>query len=157
MMNRSDWRMRYTLIMGLLVAVALISTGTDASDKTGVLKASNVIGMKVESTEGKSLGKIKDLVLDPEEGDVQYAVLDFGGFLGIKDKYFVVPWEVIHFTPNGKKILLDVSKRDLKNAPGFDKNHWPDFSDEQQQVTIYEFYEVPLPQGEQQGKKREED
>ena len=71
MMNRSDWRMRYTLIMGLLVAVALISTGTDARDKTGVLKASNVIGMKVESTEGKSLGKIKDLVLDPDEGDVE--------------------------------------------------------------------------------------
>ena len=158
MTNRSEWRMRYTLNMGLLVAVALISTGAaEARDKTGVLKASNVIGMKVESTEGKSLGKIKDLVLDPDEGDVQYAVLDFGGFLGIKDKYFVVPWEVIHFTPNGKKILLDVSKRDLKNAPGFDKNHWPDFSDEQQQVTIYEFYEVPLPQGEQQGKKREED
>ena len=154
MMKRSEWRMRYTLLMGLLVAMVLISTGAEARDKTGVLKASNVIGMKVESTEGKSLGKIKDLVLDPEEGDVQYAVLDFGGFLGIKDKYFVVPWEVIHFTPNGKKILLDVSKRDLKNAPGFDKNHWPDFSDEQQQVTIYEFYEIPLPQGEKQDTKR---
>lgn len=102
------------------------------------------------------MGKIKDLVLDPAEGDVQYAVLDFGGFLGIKDKYFVVPWEAITFTSNGKKILLDVSKRDLKNAPGFDKNHWPDFSDEQQQVTIYEFYEIPLPQGEKQDKKREE-
>lgn len=157
MMKRSEWRTRYTLIISLLIAVVLIGTGAEARDKTGVLKASNVIGMKVESTEGKSLGKIKDLVLDPDEGDVQYAVLDFGGFLGIKDKYFVVPWEVIHFTPNGKKILLDVSKRDLKNAPGFDKNHWPDFSDEQQQVTIYEFYEVPLPQGEQQGKKREND
>ena len=156
-MKRSEWRTRYTLIISLLIAVVLIGTGAEARDKTGVLKASNVIGMKVESTEGKSLGKIKDLVLDPDEGDVQYAVLDFGGFLGIKDKYFVVPWEAIHFTPNGKKILLDVSKRDLKNAPGFDKNHWPDFSDEQQRVTIYEFYEVPLPQGEQQGKKREND
>lgn len=145
MMKESEWRMRYTLIMSLLVAGAMISTGVEARDKTGVLKASNVIGMKVESTEGKSLGKIKDLVLDPAEGDVQYAVLDFGGFLGIKDKYFIVPWEAINFTPNGKKIMLDVSKRDLKNAPGFDKNHWPDFSDPQQQVTIYEFYEIPLP------------
>jgi sporulation protein YlmC with PRC-barrel domain len=145
MMKESEWRMRYTLIMSLLVAGTMISTGVEARDKTGVLKASNVIGMKVESTEGKSLGKIKDLVLDPAEGDVQYAVLDFGGFLGIKDKYFIVPWEAINFTPNGKKIMLDVSKRDLKNAPGFDKNHWPDFSDPQQQVTIYEFYEIPLP------------
>lgn len=138
------WRV-HTLIMSLLVAVVMASTSVEARDKTGVLKASNVIGMKVESTEGKSLGKIKDLVLDPDEGDVQYAVLDFGGFLGIKDKYFIVPWEAINFTPNGKKIMLDVSKRDLKNAPGFDKNHWPDFSDQQQQVMIYEFYEVSLP------------
>ena len=145
MMKHSEWTMRQTVIMSLLVAMVMISTAVEGRDKTGVLKASDVIGMKVESTEGKSLGKIKDLVLDPGEGDVQYAVLDFGGFLGIKDKYFVVPWEAIHFTPNGKKILLDVSKRDLKNAPGFDKKHWPDFSDPQQQVTIYEFYEIPLP------------
>jgi len=145
MMKSSElWRV-HTLIMSLLVAVVMASTSVEARDKTGVLKASNVIGMKVESTEGKSLGKIKDLVLDPDEGDVQYAVLDFGGFLGIKDKYFIVPWEAINFTPNGKKIMLDVSKRDLKNAPGFDKNHWPDFSDQQQQVMIYEFYEVSLP------------
>lgn len=145
MMKQSEWRMRHTLVMSLLAAMVMTSTLAEARDKTGVLKASDVIGMKVESTEGKNLGKIKDLVLDPAEGDVQYAVLDFGGFLGIKDKYFIVPWQAITFTPNGKKIVLDVSKRDLKNAPGFDKNHWPDFSDQQQQVTIYEFYEIPLP------------
>jgi len=77
MMKRSEWRMRYTLLMGLLVAMVLISTGAEARDKTGVLKASNVIGMKVESTEGKSLGKIKDLVLDPEEGRCPVCRLGF--------------------------------------------------------------------------------
>lgn len=152
MMKRSGLWMWHNL-MSLLVAVVMMSTGAEARDKTGVLKASDVIGMKVEGTDGKSLGKIKDLVLDPDEGDVQYAVLDFGGFLGIKDKYFIVPWEAINFKPNGKKIVLDVSKRDLKKAPGFDKNHWPDFSDQQQQVMIYEFYEIPLPQGEKEGEK----
>ncbi len=155
MTKRSQWWWRWhTVIMSLLLAVVRTSTGVEARDKTGVLKASDVIGMKVEGTNGKSLGTIKDLVLDPDEGDVQYAVLDFGGFLGIKDKYFIIPWEAITFTPNGKKIMLDVSKRDLKNAPGFDKNHWPDFSDQQQQMLIYEFYEIPFPQGEKkQGTK----
>lgn len=139
------WRW-HNLIMGVLVAVIVVMTGSavEARDKTGVLKASDVIGMKVEGTDGKSLGTIKDLVLDPAEGDIQYAVLDFGGFLGIKDKYFVVPWEAITFNANGKKIVLDVSKRDLKKAPGFDKNHWPDFSDQEQEVLIYEFYEIPF-------------
>jgi sporulation protein YlmC with PRC-barrel domain len=141
--------------MSALVAVIVVMTDStvEARNKTGVLKASDVIGMKVEGTDGKSLGTIKDLVLEPAEGDIQYAVLDFGGFLGIKDKYFVVPWEAITFNANGKKIVLDVSKRDLKKAPGFDKKHWPDFSDQQQEVLIYEFYEIPFARPENQEKK----
>ncbi len=153
MRKRSPLWQWHHLIISLLVAVVMTSTAVDARDKTGVLKASDVIGMKVEGTDDKSLGTIKDLVLDPVEGDIQYAVLDFGGFLGIKDKYFVVPWEAITFNATGKKIVLDVSKRDLKKAPGFDKNHWPDFSDQQQQVLIYEFYEIPFTKEEKQEKK----
>ena len=57
------------------------------------------------------------------------------------------------FNLNGDKIILDVSKRDLKKEPGFDKTHWPDFSDRQQQVLIYEFYEVPVPKEEKQRQK----
>jgi sporulation protein YlmC with PRC-barrel domain len=130
-----------TLIVMLLGTASLV----DAKDKSGVLKASELIGMKVEGTDGKNLGKIRDLVIDPEYGDIEYAVLDFGGFLGIGDKYFAVPWDALKKTENGKKIALDTTKRDLKKAPGFDKNNWPDLSDQQQTVIIYEFYEVPLP------------
>jgi sporulation protein YlmC with PRC-barrel domain len=139
-----DMRWR-ALTLGVILASFIMATAVDARDKSGVLKASDVIGIKVEGTDGKNLGNIKDLVLNPSDGDVQYVVLDFGGFLGIKDKYFAMPWEVLQFDQNGKKITLDVSKRDLKKAPGFDKNHWPDFTDQQQQVIIYEFYEVPIP------------
>lgn len=112
-----------------------------ARDKSGVLKASDLIGMNVQGTDGKKLGDIKDLVIDPEEGSVEYAVLEFGGFAGIGDKYFAVPWEALQFDQTNKKLLLDVHKKDLKNAPGFDKNNWPDLSLEQ--VVIYDFYEVP--------------
>ena len=117
----------------------------DARDKSGVLKASDLIGTKVEGTDGKNLGSIKDLVIDPEEGDVQYAVLDFGGFAGIGDKYFAVPWEALHWDQAKEKIALDLHKKELKDAPGFDKNNWPDFRE--QQVVIYEFYEVPASGG----------
>jgi len=133
------------LAFGLIIAVLVSVSVADAKDKSGVLKASDLIGMKVQGTDGKNLGKIRDLVIDPD-GDIQYAVLDFGGFLGVGDKYFAVPWDALQRTDNGKKIALDTTKRDLKKAPGFDKNHWPDLSDRTQQVVIYEFYEVPLPQ-----------
>lgn len=117
----------------------------EARDKSGVLKASDLIGMKVQGTDGKNLGSIKDLVIDQDDGDIQYAVLDFGGFAGIGDKYFAVPWEALRLDQDNKKLALDLHKKDLKDAPGFDKNNWPDFS--QQQVVIYEFYEVPQPNG----------
>lgn len=69
-------------------------------------------------------------------------MLDFGGIVGIGDKYFAVPWEALQLDLSKKKIMLDVSKKDLKQAPGFDKNNWPNLSE--QKVFIYEFYEVPL-------------
>jgi sporulation protein YlmC with PRC-barrel domain len=114
-----------------------------ARDKSGVLKASDLIGMNVQGTDGKKLGNIRDLVIDPEEGGIDYAVLEFGGFAGIGDKYFAVPWEALQLDQTNKKLSLDVHKKDLKNAPGFDKKNWPDLN--LSQVMIYEFYEVPQP------------
>jgi len=128
---------------GMIIAVSGAVIVADAKDKSGVLKASELIGMKVQGSDGKNLGKIRDLMIAPD-GAVRYAVLDFGGFLGIGDKYFAVPWDALQRTQNGKAIALDTTKRDLKQAPGFDKKHWPDFSDRQQEVVIYEFYEVPM-------------
>ena len=126
----------------LMMLGPLSDMSAQAADRSGVLKASDMIGMKVEDTEGKGLGDIRDLVIDPEDGTVQYAVLEFGGFAGMGEKYFAVPWEALQLNQNEKKIALDVSKKDLKHAPGFDKNHWPDLSHEQQ-IAIYEFYDVP--------------
>jgi sporulation protein YlmC with PRC-barrel domain len=135
----------HLLAFGALVVtlVTAFSLPAQARDKSGVLKASDLIGMNVQGTDGKKLGDIKDLVIDPEEGGIEYAVLEFGGFAGIGDKYFAVPWEALQLDETNKKLSLDVHKKDLKNAPGFDKNNWPDLGLEQ--VVIYEFYEVPQP------------
>ena len=135
----------HLLAFGALVVTlaTAFSLPAHARDKSGVLKASDLIGMNVQGTDGKKLGNIKDLVIDPDEGGVEYAVLEFGGFAGIGDKYFAVPWEALRLDQTNKKLSLDVHKKDLKNAPGFDKNNWPDLSLEQ--VVIYEFYEVPQP------------
>ena len=129
--------------LGALAVLLLTGFGlpAQARDKSGVLKASELIGMSVQGTDGKKLGDIKDLVIDPEEGGVEYAVLEFGGFAGIGDKYFAVPWDALQLDQSNKRLLLDVHKRELKDAPGFDKNNWPDLNLDQ--GLIYEFYEVP--------------
>lgn len=134
------------VIMAAVLALLTVNVpSADARDKSGVLKITTMVGMKVQDTEGKRLGEIKDLVIDPADGSIGYAVLDFGGFLGIGDKYFAVPWEALQWTPDHKAIVLDVSKKDLKQAPGFDKNHWPDLGSEEQALLIYEYYGMPLP------------
>ena len=131
--------------LALMALLAANAPSAEARDKSGVLKVSTVVGMKVQDTEGKRLGDIKDLVIDPADGSIGYAVLDFGGFLGIGEKYFAVPWEALQWTPDYKAIVLDVSKKDLKQAPGFDKNQWPDLGSEEQALIIYEYYGMPLP------------
>jgi sporulation protein YlmC with PRC-barrel domain len=132
-------------MLAVIACLALSVQIAEARDKSGVMKVSNVVGMKVQDTDGKKLGDIKDLVIDPMDGSIGYAVLDFGGFLGIGDKYFAVPWEALQWTVDRKAIVLDVTKRDLKQAPGFDKNNWPDLGSEEQALVIYEFYGMPLP------------
>jgi len=139
--------MTYQRIMGVLLVVACMGTvlPVEAKDKSSVLKASQLLGMKVEGTDGKKLGSIKDMVVDPVDGSIDYLVLDFGGLAGIGDKYFAVPWGAFQFAPDGKKLAIAATKKDLKDAPGFDKSNWPDLSDQAQITTIYEFYEVPVP------------
>ena len=138
--------------MMILAATIFVMIGTldttQARDKSGVLKGSDLIGMKVEGMDGKKLGTIKDLVIDPINGDVDYAVLDYGGFLGVNDKYFAVPWEALKISADRKKALLDVTKKDLKRAPGFDKTQWPDLASRDQAIVVYEFYGVALPEEE---------
>jgi sporulation protein YlmC with PRC-barrel domain len=98
--------------------------------------------MHVRNTAGEDLGKIKDLVIDVNSGKVIYAALDFGGFLGVGDKLFAVPWHSLQVkgTDKDQYLVLDATKERLKQAPGFDKNHWPDMANGNWAVDVDRFY-----------------
>jgi sporulation protein YlmC with PRC-barrel domain len=106
-----------------------------------VLQATTLLGSKVANRSGEQLGTLKDLVIDLEDGRIAYAVLSFGGFLGMGDKLFAIPWEAL-LLKQDHTFVLDVDKEVLKEAPGFDKDHWPD--DAQYEagwlLDIYEYY-----------------
>ena len=104
------------------------------------LSTSTLTGTDVRNRQGENLGDIKDFVLDIETGRVLYAVLDFGGFLGIGDKYFAVPLEAFRADTQSEKLVLDVDKARLENAPGFDKNDWPSTPNETFVESVYDFY-----------------
>jgi len=107
-----------------------------------VVKATNVINVDVKSPSKENLGKIEDIILDKRGGQVRYAVLSFGGFLGLGDKLFALPWKSIHYSPEDKSFILNVDKEKLKNAPGFDKNNWPNMADPQWEKSILNYYDA---------------
>ena len=105
-----------------------------------VLSTSAIIGDGVVNRAGEKLGKIEELMLDLEKGRVAYAILSFGGFLGMGEKLFAIPFEALKLDPSREHFTLDVDKDKLKNAPGFDRNHPPQASDRTWGAEVYKFY-----------------
>jgi len=93
------------------------------------LTATSIIGDSVENPEGDDLGKIDNLMINLNTGVVEYAVLEFGSFLGIGGKLFAIPFSELRLNPDRELFVLSRDKEYLKQSPGFDKAHWPDTND----------------------------
>lgn len=115
---------------------------TATHEKVNVLSANTLIGDDVVNPQGENLGEIKELMIDPQTGHVGYAVLSFGGFLGLGDKLFAIPFQSLKLRPDQKDFVLDVSKEKLENAPGFDKDDWPSTTDRAWGTEIHTYYGV---------------
>jgi len=105
-----------------------------------VLSASSICSDRVWNNAGEELGAIEELMIDTDTGQVAYAVLSFGGFLGFGDKLFAVPWHALKLDAANKAFRLNVEKKVLENAPGFDKDNWPDMADSAWGNEIYQHY-----------------
>ncbi len=116
----------------------------DASAGPGpeVMDAATLIGDKVVNANGDTLGKIEAIMLDVGSGRIAYAVLSFGGFLGIGSKLFAIPWSALTLDAKEKRFVLNVSKEKLENAEGFDKDHWPSMADTAWAIKVHEYYAV---------------
>src|SRR6516225_5581456 len=86
-----------------------------------ILSASTLSGNSVRNAAGDSLGKVDEIMIDIPAGRVAYAVLSFGGFLGLGNKLFAVPWSALKVDEDEKCFVLNADKRSMENAPGFDK------------------------------------
>jgi len=105
-----------------------------------LLSTTSLRDTTVVNRQGETLGDIKDMMLDPQSARVEYAVLDFGGFLGIGDKYFAVPLQAFEIDRTNERLILDVTKDRLETAPGFDKTDWPSTADPAFTESVYDFY-----------------
>ncbi len=111
--------------------------GSDANSPVRVLTATSIIGDKVENTKGEKIGNIKDIMLNVHDGSVEYLVIEFGGFLGIGEKLFAVPFSALRLNSKKRDFILDVEKKFLETAPGFNKDHWPETNSHYSDVNVY--------------------
>lgn len=107
---------------------------------SNLVKASDIKDIKVKNMANEDLGKIDDFMVHLDSGKIAYAVLSFGGILGIGNKLFAVPWPALSLDSDRRELILDVAKERLENAPGFDKDSWPDMADTAWGENIHKFY-----------------
>jgi len=110
--------------------------------KPNIKSVSALGGVKVINKADEKLGKIEDFMVDLATGRIAYAVLSFGGFLGIGNKLFAIPINALKLDLDKESFILDVDKERLENAPGFDTSDWPDMADPEWGTKVHSFYGV---------------
>jgi sporulation protein YlmC with PRC-barrel domain len=136
------------VFLGVITLLSLAcAVGSFAQDRElpwNLIRGNTFIGANVENPQGQNLGEIKDVVIDRASGRMAYAVVSFGGFLGMGEKLFAVPWGAFS-QPKADKdtFVLDVDKERLKNAPGFDANNWPQMASREWVTSLYSYYNIP--------------
>jgi sporulation protein YlmC with PRC-barrel domain len=107
------------------------------------IRASRVRGTEVYNAEGEHLGHIDDIVLGKRDGKAQYAIMSFGGFLGIGEKYHPLPWESLTYDPGRGGYVVSVSREQLEGAPSYAVEEEPDWADPDYGRRLRAYYGYP--------------
>ena len=117
----------------------VVIDGTTEPDFTGTpiveLDGTDVVGKS-----GEKLGKIEDVAIEKVSGDVAYAILSFGGVLGIGAKYHPVPWKLLKYDTEQRAYVVPMTKDDLHKAPMIDENEMSGWNDSLSRDAIYGYY-----------------
>ncbi|MDR7032627.1 PRC-barrel domain-containing protein [Mesorhizobium sp. BE184] len=115
---------------------------TTQTGHTEAISASRVIGTSVYNTEGDSIGSIEDVMLDKLSNGIMFAVIGFGGFLGIGEKYHAIPWSSLDYDGDKGGYVVPYSKEQLKAAPAYSIKELTTADGETARNASYEYYGV---------------
>jgi sporulation protein YlmC with PRC-barrel domain len=111
--------------------------GKHANTPLRILTASSIIGDKVYNHSHEKMGDIKDIMIDLKAGCIAYLIIEFGGFLGIGEKYFAIPFRLLSVDSERGVFILNQKREVLERAPGFDRDHWPDTNSHELQSLLH--------------------
>ena len=115
---------------------------TTTRETTSLIPAEKVQGTNVYNTAGETLGSIYDLMLDKKSGHVAYAIMSFGGFLGIGDSYHPLPWSILKYDSNQGGYVVNLDKRQLEGAPSYPADAAPEWGNRDYETGIHDYYGV---------------
>jgi sporulation protein YlmC with PRC-barrel domain len=118
----------------------IIGSGVGHGPGPEVMAAATLDGDKVITSDGEHVGKISDIMLDVRSGRVAYAVLSEGGFLGMGTTLHAIPWSALTLDTDEKCFRVDITAQQLKDDPGFDKDHWPSMADATWGAQLHAYY-----------------
>ncbi len=106
----------------------------DSKTHGTAVRASQLKGTRLENAQGDHVGDIHDIVIDPTNGDIRYVTVTYGGFLGLGNKLYAVPFEAFQVRRDSADaddytMILNVSEERVKAAEGFEDSDWPNFAD----------------------------
>jgi len=122
-----------------------MATTIDARKETvSLIGSDKVEGTSVYGADDRKIGSVQRVMIDKISGKVAYAVISFGGFLGMGEDYFPMPWANLKYDTDLNGYRVAATEDQLKNAPKYNRNTDWDWSDRQRDRTVYDYYHTPL-------------
>ena len=113
-----------------------------ASGHTTAIRAERVIGTEVKDSSGKTIGKIEDIVLEKTDNKIMFAVVGFGGVLGMGEKFHPLPWSVLDYDPGQNAFIVPYTKEELEAAPADTIGELTKDDGQQARNSAYDYYKV---------------
>jgi len=112
------------------------------NETTNLISSEKVSGTDVYNTAGDSLGEIHDVMIDKQSGKIAYAVMSFGGFLGIGERYHPLPWVTLKYDTRQGGYVVGMTKEQLEGAPTFGSNETPAWGNREYEEKIHGYYKT---------------
>jgi hypothetical protein len=118
----------------------------DVDETNRLISSDKVNGTDVYSLNGDHLGTVRDVMIDKRTGQVEYAAMSFGGFLGIGESYHPLPWKMLTYDTSLGGYVVDVDRTRLDQAPSYTSTALPDWSDRAYRARVDEYWMIPRPE-----------
>ena len=126
------------------VRTATTATPLEADETHRLISSEKVDGTSVYDRRGESLGSVHHLMIDKYTGQVSYAVMSFGGFLGIGESYHPLPWKMLAYDIRLGGYVVDIDRRRLEGAPSYTSRNMPNWDDRSYAGRIDQYWMPPI-------------